>query len=835
MPPREHMAPGQEAPDVGFEPEIEDIGNDMVAIGEPIEDSRPSDTPFYDNLVDELEPGYLLFLGDLVKEGYDADLASREEWASLYEKGLQTTMPQAREASDQRTSRGLSKVQHPVIVEAAVQFQAQSIAEMCPPEGPVKMRTIGKNSDAKEARAFRVAGHMNYQTMEEMEEYYDEMDRMLFHLPLTGMTFMKSWHDETLGRNVSQFVEAEDMVTAYGTSNLVTSPRFTHYTQMSQDEFDRRVIEDIYVPIDIEPTAPTSEDSTSTVDDLQGTKATDRVEDYSYSLLEQYLNIDLPGFEDEDGLALPYTVTIDYDTQQVVGVYRNWKEDDEKRRRNVRVVEFRFLPGLGYYGYGLYHAIGGLGDAATGALRALLDAAAYANMQGGFKLKGRSAAGEVSISPGEFVDVDSVVDDIAKSIMPLPFKEPSATLFALLGFCVDAAKSFASTAEMGISDADANTPVGTTVALLEVGARVFTAIHKRLHNSQKRMFKVLAQLNYEYMPDQYPYEIEGEERFVLREDYNPNTPVAIVPVSDPRTFSTTQRIALAQTSLSLAQSAPDLYDQREAHKRMHEALRTPDIESLMPAQEEAVRLDAVAENAALLVGKPITTFPDQDHTAHMIVLDKWFESLPQAAQPFMQQQYMSHRAEHMSMYYTVLAAQAMGRPLQFINGKDPIKETSAQADAVISQQIAQMLQQAPPMMLGPDLPGIGGGQDMQALAEAEAAVVKAKGEAEMGVTEAKGDQQLRLEEQKGQLKMDLQAGEHAQRQAQREEEARINTEIKLAEMATRLEEMQKKAQIDLAIAVGKATQELEAKFAQQAIAAESARKDAVQAVEDTIQ
>lgn len=815
---------------------IEDLGDGTVAIGEPDDTQNriPADSDHYDNLILELDIDYLKHLGAEVFEGYSDDLTSREGWSDLYEKGLKTVSPQAQddEAGDRRTARGLSKVQHPVIVEAAVAFQAQAIAELMPPEGPVRMKKLGANSDSKEAQAVRVATHMNYQVMVEMEEYYEEMDRMLFHLPLVGMTFKKCWWDDTLERNVSQFIEAEDLVVAYGTSNLKTASRFTHVVTMSQDEYQRRTIEGIYEEIDVPPSAA-GEQSTPVTDDIEGTTPPSNTDDYSYTLLEQYLNIDLPGFESDSGFNLPYCVTIDLDSQQVVGVYRNWNEDDEKMRRVVRFVEYRFLPGLGYYGYGLYHAIGGLGDAATGALRSLLDAAAYANLQGGFKLKGRAKTGEIEISPGEFVDIDAPVDDISKALMPLPFKEPSQTLFALLGFVVEAAKSFAHTADTNISDANQNTPVGTTVALLEVGSRVFTAVHKRCHNSQKQEFKILHDLNYLYLPDQYPFDNQGEEVFVLRDDYDGR--VDVLPVSDPRATSTTQRIAQAQTGLQLAQANPDLYDMRVVHKRMHEALKTTGLDELMPPPEEAVRLDAVAENSALMVGKPITVAFDQDHMAHMTVLDRWFTSLPEAAQPLFQQQYMSHRAEHMSAYYTVLAGQALGAPLQHVTGNAPLRPTTPEADAQISQQIAQMLQQAPPTMLGPDLPGMGGEEDLQALAEAEAEVVRAKGEADMSVTQAKGDQKLALAEQQGQLRMDLEAAEHMRKSKQREEDAQLETRITLAKVAVSIEEMQKRALADIEIAIGRATQELTVKYEKAAIDAEVARKKAVREVESTVQ
>ena len=805
----EHTAPFQLVENAPMEAQVEEMEDGTFAIGDPVLDEveNTESDDFYENLADELDEPYLKWLGQEVTRGVDDDEASRTEWKSAYVKGLQTVAPEEAGDSqgDRRSSSTLAKVQHPVILEAAVAFAAKAMPELFPSGGPVGSRILGTLDDAKEGQATRVRNHMNYQLTEEMEEYEEDLDRLLMHLPLTGMAFKKCWYDSTLGRNMSRFVEAEDFVTSAYTIDLASSPRYTHIMPVDQDSFLRSTVTGYYSDIDIEAVSNEEEDN-STVERIQGITKSSNPDDFQYVLFEQHINLDLPGFEQEDGIAMPYIVTVDSETSKVVRICRNWKADDVYQTKRVWFVPYRFLPGLGFYGFGLYHAIGGLGAAATGSLRALLDSAAYATMQGGFKLKGRTPAGQIEIDPGEFVDIDSPVDDVSKAIMPLPFKEPSATLFQLLGFVVDAAQRFANTTEMTIADANANTPVGTTIALLEEGSRVFTSIHKRLHRAQRKEFKLLAELNFENMPDQYPFEVEGANQFVLKADYDGR--VDVIPISNPNAFSSTQRISQAQAILALANQAPELHDRREAFKRMHEALQTPDLDKVMPDPVKAVRLDAVAENAALLRGHPITPFDDQDHMAHMSVLDSWYQGLPEQGQAMLQQQYMDHRAQHMALFYTVMVGTAIGQPIQ----NKEFKEVQPQQDMLVTQQAAAMLQQTPPLPSGPPLPGQeqqdGPGNDLQAIAQAEIAKAQAQAQA----TQIKTQADVQGKQQKAQVDAQLRMAEGTQKLEIKQAEAAVDSQLAVQKMMADLEEMKLRMMADIALAQQKSESDIEAKM-----------------------
>jgi len=815
----EYVAPFQVVENMPME-SVEDMGDGTFAIGDPALDVPSRSQEFYSNLVPELDAEYLKWLGREVRRGFDEDEASRTDWKETYEDGLLTVAPEEAgdKESDRRSDRALSKVQHPVILEAAVSFGAKAMPELFPHTGPVGCKVLGPHNQQVEGQATRIRNHMNYQLTEEMEEYEEELDRLLFHLPLTGMVFKKLWYDNTLGRNVCRMVEAEDFVVSAYTVDLETSPRYTHILPMSQNAFLKNVVTGYYEDIDIHPT-PNEEDNEELVNRIQGISRSQHADDFQYLLLEQHVNLDLAGFEQEDGIAMPYIITIDAETEQVVRICRNWRQDDPYQTKRVWFVPYRFLPGLGFYGYGLYHAIGGLGAAATGSLRALLDSAAYSNMQGGFKLKGRMAAGEMEIDPGEYVDIDAPVDDVHKAIMPLPYKEPSGTLFQLLGFCVEAAQRFANTTEMTIADANANTPVGTTVALLEEGSRVFTSIHKRLHRSLKKELKLLAELNYENLPDHYPFQVEGENQFVLRADYDGR--IDVIPTSNPESFSSTQRLSQAQAMLTLAEQAPDLHDRRKAYERMYEAMKVSDYEELLPAPVQAVRLDAVAENAALMMGHPITAFIDQDHMSHITILDSWYMGIPPQAQQMLQKQYMDHRAQHMAMYYTVMMSNAIGAQTQFAN----FQQVDPQQDQMISQKAAQIVNQAGPLPVGPPLPDPQGqqqGGEMQAIAQAEIAKAQAQAQA----TQIKTQADLQGKMQKAQIDAQIRSAEGEQRIELREAEAAVDAQIEVQKMKADLEETRIKMLADLASAQQKLEADIQSKLIEAQSRANIAEREA---------
>ena len=488
--------------------EVEQISNDEVLIGSPdLDYVEEVDDEFDSNLASEIDQKELDGKASSLIGVYESDRSARDEWEERYKKGLKTLDPDGglQEGEDERASRGLSIVVHPLIAEAATQFNARAIAELYPAGGPVKTTIIGEPDEETEDQARRVREFMNYQITQEMPEYFPDLDQMLFHLPLIGQTFKKVWWDSNLNRQCSQFIKAEDFVVAPDSKDLYTSPRYTQLIRMPRNDYNRYVASGWYLPAEYVGESYDPVDDTSA--EVEGVDPYgDDSHDEIVNLLEMHVYESFDGTDgsdedDDDSVALPYVITVDYDAEKIVSVRRNWKQDDEDKNRRDWFVSYKFLPGLGFYGFGLYHIIGGLGKAATGSLRALLDSAAFANMQGGFKLKGRVSGGEIDVNPGEFVDLDATVDDVNKAVMPLPFKEPSSVLFQLLGYIAEIGQRFASTAALNVGDVNPNAPVGSTVALIEQGSKSFSASHKRLHYSQGQEFKLLAALNAENLPE----------------------------------------------------------------------------------------------------------------------------------------------------------------------------------------------------------------------------------------------------------------------------------------------------------------------------------------------
>ena len=483
------------------------------------------------------------------------------------------------------------------------------------------------------------------------------------------------------------------------------------------------------------------------------------------------------GYDDSDDdnvVGLPYVITIDPDSEKVVSVRRNWDPEDPKMKRLDWFVSYPFLPGVGFYGFGLYHLIGGLGKAATGSLRALLDSAAFANMQGGFKLKGRVTGGELQINPGEFADLDATVDDVNKAIMPLPFKEPSGALFNLLGFITDAGKRFANTSDMNVGDVNPNAPVGTTVALIEQGSKSFSAIHKRLHYAQGQEFKLLAKLNAKYLPDNMEFALAGASQVIYAKDFDER--IDVIPVSDPNIFSTAQRIAQAQSIMSMANAAPQLHDIYEAYKRMYEAIRIPNIDEVLKKPQEAVRLDPIDENMSLMYGKPIRAFPEQDHDAHIAVHIQFMQDPSLAGNPAskgMQPLLIAHIAEHVALLYRQRMQASIGVDLPTIpNLKDPrfsFDDISPEMDMIISQKAAQVVAESPQMEAIKPIAAMAKQNplqyaqqlaklemdSLQARTQQQLAADKAKAENQMAITAAKARQDLEIEAAK--TRADLEA------------------------------------------------------------------------------
>ena len=605
----------------------------------------------YSNLAEELDPMEVRGVGrDLIK-AYEDDKSSRKDWEDQYSKGLKMLGVVVEDRND--PFPGASGVHHPLMSEAATQFQARAISEMYPAGGPVKTQIMGRSSEKKIEQAQRVQDYMNYQITNQISDYFNELDQMLFYLALSGSAFKKLYFDNTLDRICSKFVPAEDFVISYQNTDLETAERYTQVMKMSRNEIKKHQISGFYKDIALsknEDSGKNQDTVEQTMQRLEGMSPSQA--DKIHTLLEVHVNLDLG--EDDDGLALPYIVTIDYDSTQVLSIRRNWKEDDTLKRKRTYFIHYKYLPGLGFYGFGLIQMIGGLQHASTGALRALLDSAAFANLNGGFRAKGaRIEGGDITVSPGEWVEVEAYGDDLRKSFIPLPFKEPSPTLLQLLGVLTESGRRFASIADAMVGQSAGSGPVGTTIALIEQGSKVFSAIHKRLHQAQGREFELIYQLNGEYLDDEYPYEVIGETKKIRRKDFD--SVINVVPVSDPNIFSQAQRIALAQTGLQLAQQAPSIIDTKEAYRRFLQALNIPDYNDLMIQEDEIIRRDPVSENMALLNGKPIKVYEDQDHAAHIAVHQQFindprFGGNPEAKQ-VLYGQMLAHIGQHMAFLY----------------------------------------------------------------------------------------------------------------------------------------------------------------------------------------
>jgi hypothetical protein len=754
--------------------EVEEIGNEEVLIGDPeLDNVEEKETGFDENIAEELDEKELNRVASELIKNYETDKEARSEWEFRYKQGLETLDPNGGqdEEENQRATRGLSTVVHPMIAEAATQFNAKAIAELYPSGGPVKTVIVGEPSEEMEEQAKRVKDYMNYQITQEMPEYFPDLDQMLFQLPLVGHTFKKIWWDANLERQCSQFVKAEDFVVSPESKDLYTSSRYTHVIRMPRNDFNKYVKSGYYLPSkymsdDIDPSGDIGSEIEGV--DPYNSDSTDEV----MTLLEMhcYQTFDgIDGAEDDDEdnvIALPYVVTIDYDAETIVSIRRNWNEEDERQIKRDWFVSYKFLPGTGFYGFGLYHMIGGLGRAATGSLRALLDSAAFANMQGGFKLKGRVTGGEMQINPGEFADLDATVDDVNKAIMPLPFKEPSQTLFNLMTAITDAGRRFASTADLNVGDVNPNAPVGSTVALIEQGSKSFSAIHKRLHYSQGQEFKLLSKLNAEYLPESFEFAQSGVTTTVYAKDFDEQ--IDVIPVSDPNIFSTAQRIAQAQAVLQMSQSAPQLHDQYEAYKRMYEAIRINNIDEILKKPEEASKLDPISENMSLMYGKPIRAFPEQDHDSHIAVHMQFISDPSLAGNPgarSMQPLLIAHIAEHIALLYRQRMQSSINMSLPNMpDVRDPkfkFDDIDPKLDMIISQRAAEVVKSSPQMEAIKPLVAMSKQQQAQnplqyaqELAKLEAEALKARTQVQIQADQAKAQQKLAINE--AEAKQDLQ-------------------------------------------------------------------------------
>ena len=747
--------------------EVENIGDDQVAIGDKSLDEIVEITSEHDsNLAEEIDENELSRKAQHLLDAFESDKEARSEWEERYKEGLQSLEPDGglTEEEEQRATRGLSTVVHPMIAESATQFNARAIAELYPSGGPVKTTIIGEPTEELEDQARRVRDYMNYQITQEMPEYFPDLDTMLFQLPLIGHAFKKVYYDANLGRQCSQFVKAEDFIVAPDSKDLQTSIRYSHVIRIPRNDYNKYVDNGFYLPIKFVGSEDDPvENIGSEIEGLSTYEDTEYNEQVTLIEMHVYETFDgVDGYSDteenNDIVAFPYVVTIDYDSQKIVSIRRNYEEDDDKKLKQDYFVSYRFLPGTGFYGFGLYHLIGGLGRAATGSLRALLDSAAFSNMQGGFKLKGRVTGGDLQVNPGEFADLDATVDDVNKAIMPLPFKEPSGTLFNLMNAIVEAGRRFASTADLNVGDVNPNAPVGSTVALIEQGAKSFSAIHKRLHYSQGQEFKLIAKNNSKFLPAQFEFALSGVTQFINSTDFDAK--IDILPVSDPNVFSTAQRIAQGQSVLQLMQSAPNLYDQYEAHKRMLEAIRIPNIDEILKEPEQASRIDPVDENMSVMYGKPIRAFPEQDHDAHISVHMQFLSDPSLGGNPGarnLQPILIAHIAEHVALLYRQRMQSAIGLELAKLPDiRDPkfkFDDISPQLDMEISQRASEVVQQSPQMEQIKAITNMGQQQQQgnplqyaQQLAQLEAQIAQMRAQTDMQIETAKAQQDMAIKD-----------------------------------------------------------------------------------------
>jgi len=573
-----------------------------------------------ENLAEFLSDGDLSGIARDLSDAYEADKDSRAEWSSTYAEGLDLL---GMKYEDRTTPfPGASGVSHPLLAESVTQFQAQSYKELFPAGGPVKTQVMGATNPQVDAQAGRVKEFMNYQLTHIMEEYEPELDQMLFHLPLSGSAFRKIYFDNTLGRPVSKFVSSEDLVVPYQATDLLTCNRMTHVVKMMSNELRKFQISGFYRDVDVgEASDEDPSQVKDKIDELDGKRKIYNKDDI-YTLLEIHTDLDLPGYEDaneageETGISLPYIVTIEEGSNEVLSIRRNWNEQDPLKIKKQYFVHYKFLPGLGFYGFGLIHMLGGLTKTATSILRQLIDAGTLVNLPAGFKARGlRIRDDDQPLVPGEFRDVDAPAGDIRNSLVPLPYKEPSATLFNLLGFVIESGKSFAAVADMKLGEGNEVNPVGTTMALLERGMKVMSAIHKRMHMAQGKEFKLLAKLFAETLPSVYPYQVVGGNQAIKSQDFDER--IDVIPVSDPNIFSITQRVTLAQQQLQLAQAAPQMHNIQEAYRRMYEAMGVQNIEAILPTPPQPQPKDPATENSDMLGGLIAQAFQGQNHDAHI--------------------------------------------------------------------------------------------------------------------------------------------------------------------------------------------------------------------------
>ena len=675
----------------GLNIELEDDGG--VVVDFDTRAAGPETEDFYDNLADLLDDRASSRISSELLEQYEANKSGRKEWEDAYRTGLELLGFKYEDRSE--PFRGATGVTHPLLAEAVTQFQAQAFGELLPAGGPVRTEIIGKVTPEVEDQAERVRHYMNYQITCVMKEYTPEFDQMLFYLPLSGSTFKKVYYDEFLGRAVSRFVPAEQLVVPYTATDLETAENVTHVIQISENELRKKQIAGFYSDIEVSATQADPSEVKEEMNEISGVEPS--YLDTDITLLECHVDLDIEGYEDLDdsgeptGIKLPYIVTVSENNGKVLSIRRNYSQDDEGRKKTQYFVHFKFLPGFGFYGLGLIHMIGGLSRTATAALRQLIDAGTLSNLPAGFKARGlRIRNDDDPLSPGEFRDVDAPGGVIRDSLMLLPYKGADQTLFQLMGFCVEAGQRFAAISNLQVGDANQQAPVGTTIALLEQGAKIMSAIHKRLYYAQKEEFFLLAGVFGQYLPPEYPYNVVGGERTVKAQDFDDR--VDVLPVADPNIFSMAQRITLAQTELELAQSAPDLHNLYEAYRRMYKAIGIKDVDAVLKPQEEGepVPKDPAVENSESLENLPLVVFQGQNHDAHIMAHLIFGSSGLVLQMPQVATSLQKHVMEHVSVKAKEQVAAQMMQQLQ---GQPPNEQQAMEIEGMVAGLIAQGMQE----------------------------------------------------------------------------------------------------------------------------------------------
>ena len=648
----------------------------------------PGTENHFDNLADILPDDILEPLGNEMVQNYMDYKTSRKDWEQSYIQGLDLLGFKYENRTE--PFQGASGATHPVLAEAVTQFQAQAYKELLPAEGPVRTQIIGVASPPVEQQSQRVKDFMNYLIMDQMQEYEPEFDSMLFHLPLAGSTFKKVYYDQLMGRAVSKFVPAEDLIVPYTATSLDDAESIIHKLKISDNDLRKHPVNGFYSDIEL---APPSIDSNNELEkkerELEGTKKTGKNEPM-YTVLECHVNLDLEGFEEVDsnneptGIKLPYIVTVEEGSRKVLSIRRNYNPDDLKKTKIQYFVHFKFLPGLGFYGFGLIHMIGGLSRTATAALRQLLDAGTLSNLPAGFKQRGVRVRDEASpIQPGEFKDVDAPGGSLRDAFFPLPYKEPSQTLLQMMGIVVGDGQRFAAIADMQVGDGNQQAAVGTTIALLERGSRVMSAIHKRLYAGMKKEFKLLSKVVSQYLPAEYPYDVVGGARNIKQVDFDDR--VDVLPVADPNIFSMAQRISMAQTELQLAQSNPQIHNLYAAYRKMYEAIGVKNIDQILPPPAPMQPMDPSMEHINALSGKPFQAFPGQDHRAHITAHLSFMSTNMVRNNPAIMAAIQKNILEHIS----IMAQEQV--QLEF---REQMMQTQVlQQQAATNPQAAQMLQQ----------------------------------------------------------------------------------------------------------------------------------------------